>query len=256
MKKVNVEKENNIAIVYMNNLEKKNALDENLSKELLHNIKQLSEDESVYAVILTSAGDVFCAGGDIKEFADGVKLPAIDHYLKRNINVDVLKIADILKKPLIAAVSGYALGGGFGLVANAHIVVSHPDTRFGLTEINLGILPYVIFPYVKRAVGEREAILLTLTGKTISTQEAYRIGLVHYIDENPLKKAKEIAFQIAQKSPLVLKLLMEIVNVSHNSSLCEGEYLSLLRIVNFSAQDLQIGIESFLNKQKPQWKNK
>ncbi|SDD03271.1 methylglutaconyl-CoA hydratase [Desulfurella multipotens] len=256
MSKVLIEKEGNIAVVYMNNLDKKNALDESLSSELLESIKKLAEDESIYVVILTSAGDVFCAGGDIKEFAEGVELTALEHYSKKNINVDVLRIVDILKKPLIAAVSGYALGGGFGLVANAHIVVSHPDTRFGLTEINLGILPYVIFPYVKRAVGEREAILLTLMGKTISSQEAYRIGLVHFIDENPLKKAKEIASQIAQKSPLILKLLMDMINVSHNPSSCESEYLSLLRIVNFSAQDLKIGIESFLNKQKPQWKNK
>lgn len=252
MSKIYVEKENNVAIVYMNNLEKKNALDQYLSTELVENIKELSEDDTVYAVILTSAGDVFCAGGDIKEFADGVELTAIEHYFRKNINVDVLRIVDILKKPLIAAVSGYALGGGFGLVANAHIAVSHPNTRYGLTEINLGILPYVIFPYVKKAIGERYATMLTLTGKTIDAQEAYRIGLVHYIDNDPLKKAKEIASSIAQKSPLILKLLMECINVSKNP-LWESDYLSLLRIINFSAQDLKIGVESFLNKRKPQW---
>ncbi|MGE4546250.1 MAG: enoyl-CoA hydratase/isomerase family protein [Desulfurella sp.] len=255
MSKVNVEIEGNVAIVYMNNLEKRNALDESLSVELLENIKSLSQNDSIYAVILTSANDIFCAGGDIKEFAAGVELTAIEHYFKRSINVDILRIVDILKKPLIAAVSGYALGGGFGLVANAHIVVSHPNTRFGLTEINLGILPYVIFPYVKRAIGERNAVALTLTGNIISSEEAYRIGLVHYIDEKPLEKAKEIAKSIAQKSPLILKLLMETINVSRNP-LWESDYLSLLRIVNFSSEDLKIGIESFLNKQKPYWKGK
>jgi methylglutaconyl-CoA hydratase len=252
MSKVNVEIENHVAIIYMNNLEKKNALDESLSIELLENIKALSKDESVYVVILTSAGDFFCAGGDIKEFASGVGLTALDHYSKRSINVDVLRIVDILNKPLIAAVSGYAFGGGFGLVANAHIVVSRPNTRFGLTEINLGILPYVIFPYVKRAIGERYAAMLTLTGKIIDSEEAQKIGLIHYIDENPLQKAKEIAFNIASKSPLVLKLFMECLNAERNPSLV-GDYLSLLRIVNFSAQDLKIGIESFLGKSKPQW---
>ena len=253
MNKVNVEIENNVATVYMNNPEKKNALDESLSIELLENIKILSKEESVYAVILTSSNDIFCAGADIKEFAGGVNLTALEHYLKRNIDVDVLRIVDILKKPLIAAVSGYALGGGFGLVSNAHIVVSHPQTRFGLTEINLGILPYVIFPYVKKAIGERYATMLTLTGKTIGAQEAYRIGLVHYIEDDPLKKAKEIAHSIAAKSPLVLKLLMECINIDKTH---ESDYLSLLRIVNFSAQDLKIGIESFLNKEKPQWKGR
>ncbi len=252
---VYVEKENNVAIVYMNNLGKKNALDEPMSKELVAIMKDLSSDESVYAVILTSAGDVFCAGGDIKEFAAGVELTAIEHYFKKSINVDVLRIVDILKKPLIAAVSGYALGGGFGLVSNAHIVVSHPNTRYGLTEINLGILPYVIFPYVKRAIGERHAIALALTGKTIDAQEAYRLGLVHYIEDEPLKKAREIASSIAQKSPLVLKLFMECINVGRNPQ-WESDYLSLLRIVNFSAQDLKVGIESFLSKQKPQWTGK
>jgi enoyl-CoA hydratase/carnithine racemase len=104
MSKVNVEIEDNVAIVYMNNLEKKNALDESLSIELLENIKSLSKNDSIYVVILTSANDVFCAGGDIKEFAAGVELAAIEHYFKRSINVDVLRIVDILKKPLIAVI--------------------------------------------------------------------------------------------------------------------------------------------------------
>lgn len=255
MSLVDIEKEGNVAIVYMNNVEKKNALDESLSKDLLENIKILAEDDSIYSVILTSKGDVFCAGANIKEFAKGVEFSALEHYLKKSINVEVLRLVDILKKPLIAAVSGYALGGGFGLVSNAHIVVSHPDTHFGLTEINLGILPYVIFPYVKRAIGERYAAMLTLTGKIIDAQEAHRIGLVHYIDDNPLQKAKEIALNIASKSPLVLKLLMECINADRNPFL-ESDYLSLLRIVNFSAQDLRIGVESFLNKSKPQWKGR
>ncbi len=253
MSKVSVEIENNVAIVYMNNPEKRNALDESMSKELLENIKDLSKNDSVYAVILTSANDIFCAGADIKEFAAGVELSALEHYMKKEIDVDVLRIVDILKKPLIAAVSGYALGGGFGLVANAHIVVSHPNTRYGMPEINLGILPYVIFPYVKKAIGERYATMLTLTGKLIDTQEAYRIGLVHFIDEKPLEKAKELAESIASKSPVVLKLLMDCLNADR---IHESDYLALLRIVNFSAQDLKIGIESFLNKEKPKWKGK
>ncbi len=253
MSKVNVEIENNVAIVYMNNPEKRNALDEEMSKDLLDNIKALSKDDSVYSVILTSSNDIFCAGADIKEFAEGIELTALEHYLKKSIDVDVLRIVDILNKPLIAAVSGYALGGGFGLVSNAHIVVSHPNTRFGMPEINIGILPYVIFPYVKKAIGERNATVLTLTGKVIDAQEAYRIGLVHYIEDNPLEKAKDIASKIASKSPMVLKLLMDCLNADRAH---ESDYLALLRIVNFSAKDLKIGVESFLNKKKPQWQGK
>ena len=250
-----LEKMDNFAIIFLNNKKKKNALDFDTSRELVDISVNLSQDEDVKVVVITGSEGIFCAGGDIKEFAAGVEKSPVDHFKDMDVNVKVFKYAEIIRKPVIAAVEGYAFGGGFGLVAASHIAVASPSAKFGMPEINLGIFPYCIFPYVKRAIGERLAVKLALTGEIFDADFAKELGLIHYIEKDPLKKAVEIAENIAKKSPVVLKMAMDVIGMERGKTLSD-DYLAILRIINFKTNDLKEGIEAFLQKRKPKWEGK
>ena len=251
--KVICEKKDGYAILYLNNREKRNALDLEMSKQLLDKCKELADDDSVRAVVLTGKDGNFCAGWNIQEFIEGTYKSPVTHYEDLKVNADVFRFDYFLKKPVIAAVSGYALGGGFGLVAASHIVVADNNSKFGMPEMNLGIFPYCIYTSVKRAIGERLAVKLILTQEIFDVTYAFDIGLVHYIEENPLEKACLLAESISSKSSLVIKLAMDAIYSSRDNDLRE-DYLALLRIINFTSKDLKEGASAFLEKRKPQWK--
>jgi methylglutaconyl-CoA hydratase len=250
--KIIIEKKDNYAVIFLNNREKRNALDYEMSEQLVDISNKLSIDDTVRAIVITGSNGIFCAGADIKEFVNGINKAPTQHFKDMDINVNVFKCAQIIKKPVIASVEGFALGGGFGLVAASHIAVAGRNIKFGMPELNLGIFPYCIFPYVKRAIGERLAVKLALTREIFDETYAKEIGLIHYIEDEPLKKACDIASSISTKSPLVLKLAMEAINKTMSTSL-ELDYLALLRIINFCASDLKEGAEAFLEKRKPEW---
>jgi len=251
--KVICEKKDGYAILFLNNKEKKNALDFEMSKQLLDKCRELSEDDSVSAVVLTGKNGNFCAGWNIHEFIEGVDKPPVAHYEDIKVNADVFRFDYFLKKPVIAAVNGYALGGGFGLVAASHIVVANDSCKFGMPEMNLGIFPYCIYTSVKRAVGEKLAVKLALTREVFDVKYAFDIGLVHYIEENPLEKACRLAESISSKSSSVIKLAMDAIYNSRRDDIQE-DYLALLRIINFTSKDLKEGASAFLEKRKPSWK--
>ncbi len=256
MSEVIVEKYEGYAVLFMSNKKKRNALDSELSKALINKAKELSADNSIRAVVLTGADNVFCAGADLDEFSAALTKDALGHYKNREVDVKVFDIVKIIGKPVIAAVNGYALGGGFGLACSAHIVVSSPTCKFGMPELSLGIFPYVIFPYVIEAIGKRKAASLALTRKIIDAEEAKKIGVVYEIADNPLEKAMAVAKSIASLSPAVLKLSMEAINNDNSGDSINSKYLSLLRIVNFASEDLKIGIDAFKKKIKPEWRGK
>ena len=254
MSKVIVKKEKGYAIISMLNEKKRNALDATLSKALIDAAEEIAHDNEIRSVILTGENHIFCAGADLNEFSEAIDKTALEHYENMKIDVRVFDITKIMGKPVIAAVEGYAFGGGFGLVCGTHIVISSPSCKFGMPELSLGIFPYVIFPYVKKAIGLRNAIALALTRKIIDAKEAKEMGLIYEISDNPLDRAKEIAESIASTSPIVFKLAMDAINTVYNDDIDKSKELALLRIVNFSAKDLRIGIEAFKNKTKPLWK--
>lgn len=250
--KVICEKRDGYAILFLNNKEKRNALDFEMSKQLLDQCRELSEDDSVGAVVLTGKDGNFCAGWNIHEFIEGTYKSPVKHYEDIKVNADVFRFDYFLRKPAIAAVSGYALGGGFGLVAASHIVVADENCKFGMPELNLGIFPYCIYTSAKRAIGERLAVKLALTREIFDAKYAFDIGLVHYIEKNPFEKACLLAESISSKSPLVIKLAMDAIYSSRDNDLRE-DYLALLRIINFTSKDLKEGSSAFLEKRKPQW---
>lgn len=255
MSEVIIEKQNGIAVIVMSNRKKRNALDSELSKALIDKAKEISRDDDIRAVVLTGKNHIFCAGADLDEFKAALTKDALSHYKNMETDVKVFDIVKTINKPVIAAVEGYALGGGFGLACSAHVVISSPECKFGMPELSLGVFPYVIFPYVMEAIGKREAIALALTRKIIDAEEAKRIGIVYEIADNPFLRAKAIAKSISSVSPAVLKLSMDAIN-SLSGEKTDSKYLSLLRIVNFASEDLKIGINAFKKKIKPEWRGK
>src|SRR5262249_20685213 len=147
-----------------------------------------------------------------------------------------------IEKPVVMAVHGAALGGGMGLVANAHIAICSPDATFGLTEIRLGMWPFLIYRAVSAAFGERRTIALALTGRTFPADEARLIGLVHEIASNPAARAVEIARSLAEISPTAvqngLSFVHQVRGLTWEKS---GEIARLVREDQFTSADFDEG---------------
>src|ERR1035438_3781078 len=153
--------------------EKRNALNLALCHDLVASIEDGAHDPQVGAILLTAEGPAFCAGMDLSEIELGGDSTAMDA-----IHEQLFTLGSRITKPLIAGVQGPALGGGTGLIANCHVVVAGPDARFGLTEIRLGLWPFLIFRAVSIALGERRTVELSLTGRIFPAAEARELALI------------------------------------------------------------------------------
>ncbi len=175
----------------LNRPEKRNALSYEMCRELTAALNTADEDPAIHAILLTAEPPAFCAGMDLKEV--GI-VPESEMSL---IHDALFTTGSRLTTPLIASVNGPAVAGGTGLVANAHIVISHPDAVFGLPEIKIKLWPLLVFRPVQDAIGRRRAAEWSLTGRRIHAPEAQAAGLVTEIHSDPDARAKEVAETIA-----------------------------------------------------------
>ena len=188
----------------MNRPEKRNALNYDLCRNLVEAMESAESDAAVGAILLRGEGPSFCAGMDLEEI-----LTPADEAIGA-IHERLFTIGSRVFKPIIAAVDGAALAGGVGLLANAHIVVASEISTFGLTEIRIGLWPFLIFRAVSLAIGERRTVELTVTGRIFHAAEAREIGLVHHI--GPLERAEELAAAAAAMSPEALRAGLQFVD--------------------------------------------
>jgi enoyl-CoA hydratase/carnithine racemase len=202
----------------LNRPEKRNALNAALCAELTAALVEADHDPDVGAILLTGNGKGFSAGMDLDEAltADAGALADLQERL--------FTAYSWLTKPLIAAVQGTALAGGTGLAANAHIVIAAHDATFGLTEIHIGLWPFVIFRAMVHAVGERRAVELSLTGRKLGAREAYDCGLVHQVvNAGDLEStAQATALGIANSSPTAIATGLAFVQESRGVSIEEA----------------------------------
>jgi len=251
-----VMREEPIAVVQLNRPDVLNALNEELMGELLDALRALDDDEAIRCIVLTGSDKAFAAGADIKETfvtATPVTMLAQDLTTKWE---GIRKI----KKPIIAAVSGYALGGGCELAMTCDIVVASETAQFGQPEINLGIIPGAGGTQrLTRAVGKSVAMELILTGRRFKADEAKAIGLVAqvYPQATWLDDAKALARTIAEKPPVAVRLAIEAIDLAFSSTLEAGlEFERKAFYLLFATEDKQEGVDAFVNKRKPVFKGR
>lgn len=245
--------ENNIFIITINRPDKLNALNKNVLEELNVAMDSVYNDDKIKAVIITGAGEkAFVAGADIGEFTsvDDDQGAALSKK-----GQDIFFKIENCPKPVIAAVNGFALGGGCELAMACHFRLASENAKFGQPEVNLGLIPgYGGTQRLAMLVGKGKAMELMMTGNMIGADEAKSLGLVNYVEspENLLPKTKEILHTILAKSPLAISKIIAVVNFYFNN---EGfkEEAKLFGEV-FSGSDKKEGIIAFLEKRKPIFK--
>jgi len=250
-----VEKDGAIAVVTLNRPQQLNALSYGLVKDLCLAMEALDRDDEVRAIVLTGGEKVFAAGADIKEMADAGPFdePVSGRLAYRD---RVNKIA----KPIVAAVSGFALGGGCELAMSCDIIVASETARFGQPEVNVGIIPGSGGTQrLTHVVGKYRAMEMVLTGEPLSAQDAERFGLVTRVVpvELFLEEAKLIAKKIAAKPALAIKHAKEAVLKAANTALDEGldfERKSFYAL--FATADRKEGMSAFLEKRQPVFKGR
>jgi enoyl-CoA hydratase/carnithine racemase len=249
------EKKNGIAYVTLNRPKVLNALNTPTWTDLKTAFEDAKADKSVHGVILTGAGDkAFIAGADISELAH---VDAYEAEESSRFGQGVLDLIENLGKPVVAAINGFALGGGCETAMACTIRVAAEHAKFGQPEVKLGLLPGGGGTQrLPRLVGKGRALQLILTGETISAQEAYRIGLVNEVvpAANLIARSEAILKQIASNAPIAVKFSLEAANKGMETSQAEGFALEASYFgICAATEDKKEGTSAFLEKRAPQF---
>lgn len=251
-----VETEDSIAIVRLNRPEALNALNKQMLGELAEALTALDADEAVRCIVLTGSEKAFAAGADITEMAE---LSFTDMFMADRFTGDMEAIARV-RKPIIAAVSGYALGGGCELAMACDFIICADNARFGQPEINLGVVAGIGGTQrLTRLVGKSKAMDMNLTGRFMEAAEAEQSGLVSRVvpAADLMTEAKAAAKKIAAKSGIATRVVKEAVNRAYETTLREGLlYERRMFHALFNTEDQKEGMAAFLEKREPQFRDR
>ena len=251
-----VSHEDRVAVVELHRPKSLNALNESMISEIMDAMEGFDKDPSVHAIILTGNERVFAAGADIKEMADRSFVSA---RFKRDSGSWMDRFSAV-QTPIVAAVSGFALGGGCELAMAADVIIAAEDATFGQPEIKLGIIPgFGGTQRLLRACGKAKAMEMILTGRHMSAEEAESAGLVSRVAKKgkALDEAKDVAAVIAKHSLPVLRAAKECVNAAAEMPLSQG-ILFERRIFQstFALDDQKEGMKAFIDKRPPSFSNR
>jgi len=251
-----VETEDHVTLIRLNRPDALNALNTELLAELCDALKEADANDKVRSIVITGSDKAFAAGADIKEMSEKTYVDVTTEDMFGAVTEDFMRI----RKPIIAAVSGYALGGGCELAMMCDFIIASDTAKFGQPEINLGVMPGIGGSQrLTRFVGKSKAMDMNLTGRFMDAEEAERSGLVSRIvpTKKLVEEATAAAQKIAEKSAISVMAIKESVNRSYELTLREG-LLYERRIFHglFATEDQKEGMAAFLEKREPQFRDK
>ena len=251
-----LEQDGGVALVRLNRPQALNALNSQLMAELSACLEALDHDEAVGCIVLTGSDKAFAAGADIKEMAS----KTYADMFKEDFFTEASERIARVRKPIIAAVAGYALGGGCELAMLCDFIIAADNARFGQPEINLGVAPGIGGTQrLTRLVGKAKAMDMILTGRQMDAAEAERSGLVSRVVplDRLLDEAKAAAARVAALSPLAVMMNKELVNTALETTLTQGVRTERRLFHSlFSFEDQAEGMAAFAEKRKPQFKGR
>jgi enoyl-CoA hydratase len=250
-----VERDEPIAVVRLNRPKQLNALSDELMSALVDALRRLDGDEAIRCIVVGGSERAFAAGADIEQLA---RASPVEMYYQRR--VDRWDEIRALWTPLVAAVSGFCLGGGCELAMACDLIVASETAKFGQPETGLGLIPGAGGTQrLTRAVGKALAMDVILSGRFLTAREALRAGLVARVvaKEAWLDEAKRVARDVASKGPVATRLAKEAVDRAHEGPLTLGvEYERRLLYLALASEDAKEGLTAFLEKRKPDFKGR
>ncbi len=248
------EPQKGIGVIQINRPQVLNALSLQTMTEIVEAMEYFDQSPDIRCILIHGNEKAFAAGADIKEMSGAGSM----QMLERDQFAKWERIRAI-KKPIIGAISGFALGGGCELAMNCDMLIASESAQFGQPEINIGVMPGAGGTQrLTRAIGKVRAMELALTGRMISAQEAWRCGLVNKVVpiESYLHEAMALATEISTKAPIAVKLIKESVLKSFSTTLEGGlEFERKNFYLLFSSEDQKEGMNAFIEKRKPNWSN-
>lgn len=247
--------EGRVGVIQLNRPKVLNALNRELLGEVMKALEEFDHDGDVGCIVLTGSERAFAAGADIKRMAEATPASMLADPF-----IDYFDRLGRIGKPVIAAVSGYALGGGCELAMACDMIVASESAKFGQPEINLGVIPGAGGTQrLTRAVGKALAMEIILNGRFLSAEEALAHGLVNRVApvEGYLDEALKLAAEIADRAPAAIKSAKEAVNTAFEMGLQSGlQYERRLFYMLFSTEDQKEGMRAFMEKRKAAWQGK
>lgn len=254
---VDVEHDDEIAIVSVNVPEKRNAMDIDTRKVLREELETVADDDSVRAIILRGGGETFISGSDISLF---LEMDPFDAQAYTEYTQGLYNYVESIPKPVIAAIDGYAMGGGLEISMCCDLRIVTEDAMLGQSELAIGAIPGGGGTQrLSRMVGIGVAKELMFTGNPIPADRAHELGLVNRVVpvDELLSEAKSLAGEITRHSPAVFRVLKDVVNAGHRTDLDAGLELERLAwSLAFATEDLDEGVEAFLEKRDPEYQGR
>jgi enoyl-CoA hydratase/carnithine racemase len=250
-------KRDGIATITINRPEVRNVLTGEMYQGLTSMLYELDQDGDASVIVIRGAGEkAFCAGSDVKDFVNKTTLERQQHFARV---ASLMQATVRLSKPIIAAVRGYAFGGGFALTAASDFVIAAESASFSLPEVDIGIFPMTIAPVIVRRLGPHRALELLMMGERISAKRAEEIGLLNKAvpDEEFEPEVNRWATRLASLPPVAVRMgksaFYTCLDVEYQKAI---SFMGNMMTINVSSEDCEEGIAAFFEKRKPVWKGR